>query len=96
MVTKTAVASSDEPDFELWEAELAKGRASRRHPKRAYRRHHQRRIVVRAERLSEPDVARLSRALLQAQRELAEAQAEADARRQATPHIDRENGDDRP
>lgn len=96
MVTKTAVASPDEPDVERWETELAKGRATRRHPKRAYRRQHRRRIVVRAERLSEPDVSRLSRALLQAQRELAQAQAEAEAQRQATPEVDGENGDDRP
>ena len=96
MVTKTVVASPDEPDFDRWEAELAKGRASRRHPKRAYRRQHRRRIVVRGERLPEPDVARLSHALLQAQRELARAQAEAEARCQDTPQIDGENGDDRP
>lgn len=96
MVTKAAVATPDEPDFERWEAELAKGRASRRHPKRAYRQQHQRRIVVRSKRLPEPDVARLSRALLQAQRELARAQAEAEARHQVTPQVDGENGDERP
>jgi hypothetical protein len=96
MVTRTLTASPDEPDFDRWEADLTKGRASRRHPKGAYRRQHQRRIVVRGERLPEPDVSRLSRALLQAQRELAQAQAEAEAQRQATPHVDGENGDDRP
>jgi hypothetical protein len=96
MVTTTAVASPDEPDFDRWEAELTKGRASRRHPKRAYRTQRQRRIVVRGERLPEPDVTKVSRALLQAQRELAQAQAEAEARRQASPQVDGENGDDRP
>lgn len=92
MVTQTLPASPEEPDFERWEAELARGRASKRHRKRAYRRHHYRRIVVRSERLPEPDVARLSRALLQAQRQLARAQAEAEARHQA----DQENGDGQP
>lgn len=92
MVTRTLTASPEEPDFERWEAELTRGRASKRHPKRAYRRQPHRRIVVRGERLPEPDVARLSRALLQAQRQLAQAQAEAEARRQA----DQENGDERP
>jgi hypothetical protein len=58
-------------------------RASRRRTKRAYRRKEQRRIVVRGERLDEPDTARMSRALLAAQRELARMQAERDARAEA-------------
>lgn len=96
MVTRTLTASPDEPDFERWEADLAEGRASKRHPKRAYRRQHHRRIVVRSERLPAPDVARLSRALLQAQRQLAQAKAEAEARKQADPNVNGENSDDRP
>lgn len=40
----------------------------------------ERRITVRAERLEQPDTARMSRALLAAERELAAAKAEAEAR----------------
>lgn len=54
-------------------------RASR---KRAYRRKDARRTVVRAERLDRPDTERMSKALLAAQRELARAQAERNARAQ--------------
>lgn len=58
-------------------------RASRRHPKRAYRRKESRRIVVTTERLDPTDAARMSKALLAAQRELARLQAERDARAEA-------------
>lgn len=57
-------------------------RPSRKRAKRVYRRQVERRIVVRSERLDPPDTQRLSRALLRAQRDLAEAQAEKDARAQ--------------
>lgn len=57
-------------------------RPSRKRAKRNYRRQSQRRIVVRAERLDLPDAGRMSKALLAAQRELAAAQAEKDARAQ--------------
>lgn len=57
-------------------------RASKRAAKRAYQRENGRRIVVRSERLAEPDTARMSKALLAAQRELAQAAAERDARAQ--------------
>lgn len=56
-------------------------RASRKRPKkRAYRRKEGRRVVVRGQRLNQPDTARMSRALLAAQRELAQAEAEKKAR----------------
>lgn len=61
---------------ERWPAE----RPSRRRAKRAYRRKEGRRIVVRSERLPEPDLTRMSKALLEAQRELGLLQAERDAR----------------
>lgn len=55
-------------------------RPSRKRAKRTYRRQRQHDIVVRAERLDEPNLSRMSQALLAAQRELAQAQAEKDAR----------------
>lgn len=63
---------------ETWPEE----RPSRKRVKRAYRRNANRRVVVRSERLPEPDAARMSKALLAAQRELAQAQAERDAHAQ--------------
>lgn len=57
-------------------------RPSRKRAKRAYQRKQGRQIVVQAERLDEPNTARMSKALLAAQRELAEAQAEKEARDQ--------------
>lgn len=50
--------------------------------KREYRRRDGREVVVRSERRDEPDTARMSRALLAAQRELAQIEAEQAARRQ--------------
>lgn len=67
---------------ERWPADRPSRKRQRR-TKRAYQRRQERRIHVRADRLDPPDTARLSRALLAAQRELAQAQAEADARSQA-------------
>jgi hypothetical protein len=89
MVTKTAVASpppEDENYFEYLEASFAE-RPSRRRAKRTYRRAG--RIHVRSQRLPAPDPGRMSKALIQAQRLLVQAQAEADAHRQTQ----RENGD---
>lgn len=57
-------------------------RPSRRQAKRTYRRKAERRVVVRSERLAEPDTPRMSRALLAAERELAKARAEQAARAQ--------------
>lgn len=57
-------------------------RPARKRAKRAYQRKQERRVVVRGERLPEPDGSKVSRALLAAQRELAQAQAEKDARAQ--------------
>lgn len=79
MVSQPA-AADDQPNYyddltEQWPSE----RPSR---KRAYRRKDNRRVVVRGERLETPDVVRLSRALLLAQRELAKAEAEQAARNQ--------------
>lgn len=54
-------------------------RPARKRATRAYQRKQERRIVVRAERLDPPDTTHMSKALLVAQRELAEAQAEKDA-----------------
>lgn len=91
MVTRTAVASpppDDESYFEYLEASLAE-RPSRRRAKRNYRR--EGRLHVRSQRLPSPDTVRMSKALLRAQRDLAQAQAEAEARQQATH---RENGDE--
>ena len=90
MVIKTAIAGpppDDEQYFEHLEASFADRPKRRR--KRTYRRDG--RLEVRSERLPAPDTARMSKALIQAQRLLAEAQAEADARQQVS---DRENGDE--
>jgi hypothetical protein len=93
MVTRTALASpppeDDEAYFEWLEASFGE-RPSRRKAKRSYQRRSDRRVVVRGERLEQPDVARLSRALLAAQRELGQAQAEAEARQEK---VDTENRD---
>lgn len=83
MVTKTAVASpppDDESYFEYLEASFAD--RPKRRQKRRYRRGG--RLHVRSERLPSPDTTRMSKALLRAQRDLAQAQAEAEARQQAT------------
>lgn len=90
MVTKTAVGSpppDDDSYFEYLEASFTDRPKQRR--KRTYRR--EGRLHVRSQRLPEPDTARMSKALIQAQRLLAQAQAEAEARQQATH---RENGDE--
>lgn len=90
MVTKTILASpppEDESYFEFLEASFAE-RPPRRRAKRSYRRGG--RIHVRSERLAAPDPTRMSKALIQAQRLLAQAQAETEARQQAQ----RENGDE--
>jgi hypothetical protein len=50
--------------------------------KRSYRRKDGRQVTVRGERLDPPDTARLARALLAAQRELAKAQTEVEAQTQ--------------
>lgn len=63
-------------------AELWPDRPSRSGAKRAYRRKAERRVVVRSDRLAEPDTSRMSRALLAAERELAKARAEQAARAQ--------------
>lgn len=85
----TGPASGVDPDdladyyddlVERWPAE----RPSRRRAKRASRRSPERQIVVRAERRDMPDTARVSRALLAAQRELARLHAENEARAAAT------------
>lgn len=57
-------------------------RPSRKRARRRYRKTQRRRVVVKAERKQDIDAVRMSRALLAAQRELAQAQAEHDARRQ--------------
>lgn len=64
---------------EVWPAERP---SRRRRVKHGRRRRDERQIRVRAERLDPPDTARLSHALLTAQRELAQARAERDARAQ--------------
>lgn len=93
MVTRTAVASpppeDDDAYLEWLEASFA-DRPSRQRTKRTYRRGQ--RIHVRSQRLTAPDAVRMSKALIQAQRQLAQAQAESEARHQA----EQENGDDRP
>lgn len=65
---------------EQWPAERPSRKRRRTTAKRAYHRKDGRHVVVRGERLDPPDTVRLSRALLAAQRELAQAQAEAEAR----------------
>lgn len=58
-------------------------RPARKRARRAYQRKQERRIVLKAERVDPPDTARMSKALLAAQRELARAQAETQAESQA-------------
>ena len=64
---------------EAWPSE----RPSARRQRRAYSRKTRRQVVIRAERLEQPDPVRMSRALIAAQRELVAAQAETAARDQA-------------
>lgn len=73
-------ASDDAADFYEELQESWPERPSRSRQKRHYRRKQGRRVVVRTERLDPPETAHLSRALLAAQRELARAQAENEAR----------------
>jgi hypothetical protein len=54
-------------------------RSRRTHPRRAYRRNADRQIRITDDRRDPPDRVRLARALLQHARDLAAAQAEADA-----------------
>lgn len=93
MVIRTAVASpppeDDESYLDWLEASFA-DRPSRKRAKRTYRR--EQRIQVRSQRLPTPDSARMSKALIQAQRQLAQAQAETEARL----HVAEENGDGQP
>lgn len=58
---------------------------SRHHQPRRYRRNSDRRIRVTDDRRDPPDQLRLARALLQHARELAAAQAEADAQAASSP-----------
>jgi len=72
---------------ESWPAERPSSRK-----KRAYQRKRERRVEVRAERREQPSTARMSKALLAAQREVAKLQAEADARAESkreAPNADR-------
>lgn len=85
MVATLPLPGDGDP-FEELQEQWPQQRPSRRHPKRPYQRKNGRRVVVRSERLAEPDAARMSKALLAAQRELAQAQAERDA--QAQEHRD--------
>lgn len=62
---------------------LSVDRPSRRRKRRQYRRSRQRQVRVHGERHEVVDHERMSKALVAAQRELAAAQAEAEARRQA-------------
>lgn len=69
--------------FERLEERWPDERPSRRRAKRNYRRKAARRVAIEAKQRATPDVGRMSHALLTAQRELAQAQADADARRQS-------------
>lgn len=60
---------------ERWQAD----RPSRRRKARDKRRAQGKRVSVRSHKREQPNVARMSRALLEAHRELMEAQAESDA-----------------
>lgn len=95
MVTRTAVASpppEDDGSYLDWlEASFAE-RPSRKHRKRNYRRKADHRIEVDSRRLATPDASRISKALLQAQRQLAQAQVEADARQQTNPTGEHRDG----
>lgn len=70
---------NDDNYYERMQESWPEERPSRKRAKRRHRQTHGRRVVVRAERKPEVDAARVSRALLSAQRELAKAQAERDA-----------------
>lgn len=85
MVTAMYPAPGDDSAYEAMQ-EHWQERPSRKQAPRAYRRKEQRQVVVTAERLPRPDVERMSRALLAAQRQLAKAAAERDA--QAQEHGD--------
>lgn len=78
MVAKPHPNGSDDYD-EL--SERWPDRPSRKRAKRTYRRQLNR-VKIRSERLDVPDASRISRALLQAQRDLKSAQEEKDARAQ--------------
>jgi hypothetical protein len=84
-VVAASYPNSDDRDvYEELQERWPEERPSRKRPKRAYRRKEARRVVVQTERLDPPDTARMSKALLAAQRELARAQAERDARAEAS------------
>ncbi|GAA1508636.1 hypothetical protein GCM10009788_11120 [Nocardioides humi] len=76
---------------ERWPAE----RPSRKRSKRDRQRRGERKVVVRSQRLPAPDTARVSRALLVAQRELAKVEAERAARLQDQNHPDPSHGQER-
>ncbi|GAB3990709.1 hypothetical protein [Nocardioides marmoraquaticus] len=73
----------DHAELEQLQAQWPTERPSKRRQRRAQRRKRERGpVTVRAVRRDKPDPERMSHALLAARRGLAEAQAEADARRE--------------
>lgn len=73
----------DEDAVEKLRERLSKDRPSRRKKRRTYRRARQREVRIQAEHLPTTDAERMGKALVVAHREIAAAQAEAEARRSA-------------
>ncbi|WP_459976065.1 hypothetical protein [Nocardioides pyridinolyticus] len=71
--------------YEALQAAWPEERPSRKRRRRQFRKAGSRRVVVTSARLEEPDADRMSRALLAAQRELARAQEEKEARAGVRP-----------
>lgn len=82
-LTPSAHDAGDDEYYEQLQESWPAPRASRK--RRSYQRKRERRVEVRAERREQPSTARMSKALLAAQREIAKLQAEADARADAAP-----------
>lgn len=80
MVTPSETGEGGDDFYDELQKSWPRERPSRKRRRREYRRKQDRRVVVSPKRLERPVTSRMSRALLAAQRELAQAQAEKEAR----------------
>jgi hypothetical protein len=87
----TLPSADDEAYYQRLEESWPAERASRK-KKRRYERKRDRRVEVYVDPHEEPSASRMSKALLAAQRELAQRQREADARAETEPEDHDANG----
>lgn len=85
MVKRRISADGSDSYYDQLQESWPEERPSRRRQRRTHRRKEERQVVVEPKRLPRPSTAHISRALLAAQRELAQAQAEKEAQSNQSP-----------